>query len=161
MQLFLEKRSTGGFLFSDFKLYVDVFCIHSIPRSFQFLVACVEESKMKIHHMRNATMLLTLGEHQILVDPMLSDPGTLAGFKMFGGGRRANPLVPLPANAEASIEQATLVLITHEHPDHIDPAAVEWIKARNLPVYASSIDAPNLKASKGLDARDLHDGMLV
>ena len=46
---------------------------------------------MKILHIRSATAILSLGEHRLLVDPMLSKPGAMPGFKMFGGGRRRNP----------------------------------------------------------------------
>ncbi|TNE48044.1 MAG: MBL fold metallo-hydrolase [Deltaproteobacteria bacterium] len=105
---------------------------------------------MQIHQLRNATMVLTLGKHRILVDPMMSKPGAFPGFKMFGGGRKSNPLVPLPSGAMDAMEQATAVLITHEHPDHIDPPALNWIKERKLPVWASNVDAPNLR-SKGLN----------
>ena len=114
---------------------------------------------MNIHHLRNATMLLTLGEHRLMVDPMLADPGSLPGFKIFGGGRRRNPLVGLPSAASACLEQATAVLITHEHPDHLDVAGLEWVRARQLPVWASPVDAPNLR-SKGLDVHELQDGAL-
>ena len=40
--------------------------------------------------------------------------------------------------------------MTHEHPDHLDMPAIEWIKSRRLKVWASSIDSPNLRR-KGLD----------
>lgn len=112
---------------------------------------------MRICHLRNATLLVSLGEHRLLVDPMLSAPGALPGFKVFGGGRRRNPLLPLPADAIQAMDDATGVLITHEHPDHLDVAAIEWIKARQLPVWCSEIDAPNL-SKKGLDAREIRDG---
>jgi len=114
---------------------------------------------MKVHHIRSATMLLSMGDHRLLVDPMLAKPGSFPGFKMVGGGRRPNPLVPLPSSAQDCLDQATAVLITHEHPDHLDVAAVEWIKARRLPVWASSIDLPSLRA-RGLDAQELRDGSL-
>lgn len=111
-------------------------------------------SPMKITHIRNATLLLTVGQRRILVDPMLSEPGTQPGFRLVGGERRRNPLVPLPPGAQQAMDQADCVLITHEHPDHLDKPAVEWIKSRDLPVWASSIDAPNLKR-KGLRAKSL------
>lgn len=114
---------------------------------------------MQIRHIRNATMLLTLGEHRLLVDPMLSAPGALPGFKLRGGGRRKNPLVPLPPGSAAWMDSATGVLITHEHPDHLDAPGLAWIKARGLPVWASPVDAPNLRR-KGLAVQDLHDGAL-
>jgi L-ascorbate metabolism protein UlaG (beta-lactamase superfamily) len=114
---------------------------------------------MKFHHLRNATALLTLGEHRLLVDPMLAEAGSLPGFKMFGAGRRPNPLVPLPPTAAEALASATGVLVTHEHPDHFDRAAIAWIRRRGLPVWASPIDAPNLR-KKGLDVREVGDGAL-
>lgn len=114
---------------------------------------------MQIHHIRNATTLLTLAEHRLLVDPMLSDPGAMPGFKVFGGGRRRNPLVPLPPGTADALASATAVLITHEHPDHLDRAGIAWIRARGLPVWTSRMDAASLRR-KGLDVHELHDGAL-
>lgn len=113
---------------------------------------------MQIRHVRNATTLLTLGKHRLLVDPMLAAPGAFPGFKLFGGGRRPNPLVPLPSDTFTWLEQATGVLITHEHPDHLDKAGTQWMKARGLPVWASSVDAPNLR-KKGLAVREVEEGL--
>ncbi len=114
---------------------------------------------MKIHHLRSATCILNLGEHRLLVDPMLSPPGAMPGFKVFGGGRRANPLVPLPNNADALLAEVTAVVITHEHPDHLDVAGLAWIKQRGLPVWANRIDLASLRG-KGLDVHELTDGAL-
>lgn len=114
---------------------------------------------MKIQHLRNATTLLSLGEHRFLVDPMLSLPGAMPGFKMFGGGRRRNPIVPLPAAASEALATATAVILTHEHPDHFDRAGLAWVKERGLPVYTNGIDAPSVRR-KGLDAHLLETGVL-
>lgn len=114
---------------------------------------------MLIHHLRNATVIVTLGEHRLLVDPMLSDPGVMPGFKIFGGGRRNNPLVALPEGTEAALKTVTGVIITHEHPDHFDGPGLRWVKEQKLPVWTNGIDAPNLKR-KGLDVQKLRDGAL-
>jgi L-ascorbate metabolism protein UlaG (beta-lactamase superfamily) len=114
---------------------------------------------MQVHHIRSATLILAIGPHHLLVDPMLSPPGAMPGFKMFGGGRRPNPLVPLPAGSDALLDQVTGVLITHEHPDHLDAAGITFIAARKLPVWASPTDVPSLRR-KGLDARELRTGAL-
>lgn len=114
---------------------------------------------MQIQHIRNATAILSLGEHRLLVDPMLSPPGAMPGFKVFGGGRRRNPLVPLPPEADAALRTVTGVIITHEHPDHLDRPGLRWMKERGLPVWANGVDAPNLRR-KGLEVHDLRDGAL-
>lgn len=114
---------------------------------------------MEIQNLRNATLILTLGRRRLLVDPMLGAPGTLAGFKLFGGGRRPNPLVPLPEEASKALDQITDVVVTHEHPDHLDRPAINWILSRGLPVWAAAIDVQNLR-KKGLDVRLATDGAL-
>jgi len=114
---------------------------------------------MKIQHLRNATTLVSIGNHHLLVDPMLSKPGVMPGFKLFGGGRRANPLVALPPGTDEALETVTGVLITHEHPDHFDVPGLQWVKERRLPVFTNGVDAPNL-LRKGLDVRELRGEML-
>lgn len=115
--------------------------------------------KMQVHHIRSATLILAIGPHQLLIDPMLSPPGAMAGFKLFGGGRRPIPLVPLPPGTAARLDGVTGVLITHEHPDHLDAAGIAWIVERKLQVWASPTDIPSLR-KKGLDARVLRTGEL-
>lgn len=114
---------------------------------------------MKLLHLRNATCLLSIGPHHLLVDPMLSDVGAMPGFKLFGGGRRRNPIVPLPAACDDALSRATGVLLTHEHPDHFDGAGRAYVKERKLPVFAACIDVPHL-VSEGFDARAVEDGGL-
>ncbi len=111
---------------------------------------------MKIHHLLDAPHLLALGEHHLLGEPMLSEPGAFPGFKFFGGGRRPNPLVPLPSGADEILAPATGVVGTHEH---LDGAARHWIRERKLPVWASSIDVPYLRPKRP-DAHELCDGAL-
>jgi L-ascorbate metabolism protein UlaG (beta-lactamase superfamily) len=110
---------------------------------------------MKIHHLRSATFILHLGPHRFVIDPMLSRQGVLPGFKVFGGGRRANPLVPLPEGAAEALEDATACLITHcqrKHLDHFDPAGAAWLRQRQLPVYAHQRDVQWLR-NQGIDAQ--------
>ncbi len=107
---------------------------------------------VQLHLLRNTSTLLTIGSKRLLIDPMLSRSGTLPGFRLVGGPKRKNPLVELPARAMDVISQATEVVITHEHPDHLDRPAIDWIKQRGLPVWCSGVDVANLRR-KGLDAR--------
>ncbi len=114
---------------------------------------------MQIQQLRNATAILSIAEHRLLVDPMLSEAGSTPGFKIFGGGRRRNPLVPLPSDTDRHLQAVTGVVVTHEHPDHFDQPALHWAKERGLPIWANHVDAANLRR-KGLDVHELEEGAL-
>jgi L-ascorbate metabolism protein UlaG (beta-lactamase superfamily) len=118
-----------------------------------------QRTPMKLLQLRSATCLLDYAGQRLLVDPMLAAPGAMPGFKLLGGGRRRNPLVPLPAGTDAALASATAVLLTHEHPDHFDAAGRAFARGRGLPVHATAVDAPHLRA-KGLDARVVEGGSL-
>ena len=59
----------------------------------------------------------------------------------------------------SSNKPLTVVLVTHEHLDHLDGAARHWIRQRGLPVWAGSVDVASLQ-EKGLHARPLEEGGL-
>ena len=105
---------------------------------------------MKIHQIRNATMVIEAGEHVILVDPMLGPKGSMAPFTIFRYRPRKNPIVELPDNTTALLEKVTHCLITHKHPDHIDPVAEQFLKEKNIPVTCSIRDK-SLFTKKGLN----------
>ena len=78
---------------------------------------------MRVHHLRSATFVLHLDEHRLLVDPMLSDVGSLMSYRLIGGERRRNPLVPLPESAEQARSEVNGCIITHcqrKHLDHLE-----------------------------------------
>lgn len=100
---------------------------------------------MKIHHLRNATLVLEGSKHTILVDPMLGAKGSLPPFTAFRFKAQKNPIVPLPHQAQAILEKVTHCLITHLHPDHLDKAAEQYLIKRNIPVLCSIHDQLNLK----------------
>lgn len=102
---------------------------------------------MKITQLRNATLIVEFGEVRLLVDPMLARQGQLPALKYFTQ-RRRNPLVALPDNAAEQLERVTHCLITHcqkGHFDHLDRAAVRWLRERNLPVLCMAEDADYLR----------------
>lgn len=117
---------------------------------------------MKIHQIRNATVILHLGEYRILVDPMLGDVGSFRSFRRVEEGQRRNPIAPLPDNAREALSDVTDCLITHcqrDHLDHIDPAGIEFLKESNIPVWAVADDFEYLEG-KGLAPREFSDGSL-
>lgn len=112
---------------------------------------------MRYLHLRNATALLTLGDHRFVIDPMLGDAGSLIRFKPIGG--RPNPLVPLPPEATEALASATDAIVTHDHPDHLDGAGAAWLRGRRLATWTNPVALPAL-LRRGIDARPLEDGAL-
>ena len=109
---------------------------------------------MKIHHLRNATLVIESAAMRILVDPMLSDKGQLPPFAFFRHPVRRNPLVPLPANTGKILSTVTHCLITHsqtfgiralQHTDHLDRAGEIFLNERNTPVIARVEDGAYLR----------------
>ena len=105
---------------------------------------------MKIHHIRNATLVLETEDKVILVDPMLGKKGEVApSFTLFRFKPQRNPIVDLPAGAMDVIEKTTHCLITHLHPDHLDKKAEVLLRSKNIPVICSIKDEAALR-KKGL-----------
>ncbi|MCE3253826.1 MAG: Zn-dependent hydrolase [Cellvibrio sp.] len=107
---------------------------------------------MNITQVRNATVVIQIGQTVVLVDPMLAPKGAIPALKYFGVERRRNPLVDLPENADSLLEQVTHCLITHcqkGHFDHLDRRAIKWLRERNIPVFCAEGDAGFLQ-QKGL-----------
>ena len=106
---------------------------------------------MKIHHLRNATLIIETGGKVILVDPMLCRKGEASPpFTLFRFKPLRNPVVNLPDNAAELLDKVTHGLITHLHPDHIDKAGLDFLRARQIPVTCSVKDEAVL-AQKGLN----------
>ena len=104
---------------------------------------------MKIHHLRNATMIIEIGTHVILVDPMLSKKGAAGPpFTLFRFKPKRNPIVDLPDNCQPILDKVTHCLITHKHPDHIDKAAEAFLKEKNIPITCSVLDEALFKKKK-------------
>ena len=114
---------------------------------------------MRIHQIRNATLVIESGDHRILLDPMLGNPGTLPPYSLVRFRALRNPLKPLPATAEAMLEAITAGLVTHTHfnmdCDHLDAAGAK--KLAGAPVFCSAADERGLKR-RGLDAKPLTMG---
>lgn len=111
---------------------------------------------MRIQHIRNATMIIEADDKVILVDPMLGDKGFMPTLTLFRFKPKRNPIVGLPGNMEASLSRVTHCLITHLHPDHLDPAGERFLRERNIPVICSVKDAEDLK-KKGLQVSQTVD----
>jgi len=106
---------------------------------------------MKVHQIRNATMLIETDNHRILVDPMLGAKGSAGPtFTLFRFKPQRNPTVNLPENTLELVANTTHCLITHLHPDHLDKAGIEFLKERQTPITCSVKDVVKL-TKKGLN----------
>ncbi|GBD80310.1 MBL fold metallo-hydrolase [Tetragenococcus halophilus] len=88
---------------------------------------------MDIKQIRNATMTLNYGGVKFLIDPMLSDKGTLPAFPSVRK-EEANPLHELPEEPEIFLQNVDAIILTHSHADHWDEKA-EKILDKNLPIF--------------------------
>jgi L-ascorbate metabolism protein UlaG (beta-lactamase superfamily) len=114
---------------------------------------------MEITQIRNATVLIAVGPHRILVDPMLSRKDDLPTLRWLTRERRRNPIVELPPNSDALLASVTHCLITHcqkGHFDHLDTAGIRWLRAQKIPVVCMPGDADYL-AKRRLNVAPLDD----
>lgn len=112
---------------------------------------------MRITQLRNATLIVHIGEHHILVDPMLAPKGALPPLRLFDGKRERNPTIALPDVADAALESVTHCLLTHcqkGHFDHLDGYGKKWLRERQIPVICTPHDADYLR-KRGLNVQAL------
>ncbi|WP_163400523.1 MBL fold metallo-hydrolase [Flavobacterium fluviatile] len=95
---------------------------------------------MKLHHLRNATLVIETEKHVLLIDPMLGKRKTIAPFTLFRYQPKRNPLTALPKNSREILSKVTHCLITHLHPDHLDKAGEVFLKRKSIPVICSVKD---------------------
>lgn len=106
---------------------------------------------MKIHQIRNATILVEYAGKRFLIDPMFAEKGTVAAFGTDLGLPPAprqdqkNPLVSLPMSIENIVTDLDAVIVTHLHPDHWDDAAIEALP-KDIKVFSQNDeDAKEIK----------------
>lgn len=110
---------------------------------------------MKLQLVRHATLLLEYAGMKILVDPMLSDMGTMAAIQN-SPQPRPNPLVPLPFPVEQVLDGVQMVLVTHTHRDHWDDVAIQEIP-KDLPLLCQPEDLQKIQAVHFMNASAVHD----
>ena len=144
--------------FAHWHRFLQALCIERSPRR-RGIAASIRSKESPCRFTTFAVPRWSLAWDRIacFVDPMLSPPGA-ARLQNVWWGRRRNPICPLPANSDEILAQVTGVLITHEHPDHLDPAGVAWIAARRLPVGPAR--PTSRPCAKGLAAEVLQSGTL-
>jgi L-ascorbate metabolism protein UlaG (beta-lactamase superfamily) len=102
---------------------------------------------------RNATLLVTIGETTFLVDPMVASPGANPSIQNTPNDRR-NPLVPMP-DVELSYDA---VIVTHRHTDHFDDAAKAELDAA-VPLFCQPAEADAFADEGFTDVRPVDDSV--
>ena len=108
---------------------------------------------MNIQLVRHATLRVSLAGSTLLVDPILSPPGTNPPVVNTANEKR-NPLVPLPISAAEVLRGVDAVLVTHTHRDHWDDAATEAIP-KHLPILCQPEDEAKFRDWKFTDVRPI------
>jgi L-ascorbate metabolism protein UlaG (beta-lactamase superfamily) len=94
---------------------------------------------VELQLIRNATMRLRYAGRLYLTDPLLGPRHSLPSF----AGKSPNPLVDLPVTPEAVYAGVDLVLVSHLHRDHFDPAAQQMLP-KDLPILCQPGDEERL-----------------
>ncbi|MCR5414038.1 MAG: MBL fold metallo-hydrolase [Kiritimatiellae bacterium] len=121
---------------------------------------------MKIRQIRNATLRVTFGGVNFIIDPWL--PSRAEGFT-FGGSPFASevvdpaqldivmPMCELPVPLSGVLEGVDATILTHLHPDHFDMAPDGSVGARldkSLPIFVQNEDEIGIMKKSGFaDAR--------
>ncbi len=98
-----------------------------------------------IQLIRHATLRITYGDTVVVVDPMLSEPGTFDPVPDSPYPRR-NPIVPLRLSVDDVLGDVGIVLVTHTHRDHWDDAAAKAVP-KTVVVRCQPPDEQKIKAA--------------
>ncbi|GKV57794.1 UPF0173 protein YddR [Sporosarcina sp. NCCP-2222] len=92
---------------------------------------------MKIHQIRNATVVLEYAGKKFLIDPMLAEKGVYPPFPNSPRQDKKNPLVDLPISVDQIINGIDAVIVTHLHYDHWDEAAADALP-KDIKLFAQN-----------------------
>lgn len=103
---------------------------------------------MKIHQIRNATIIVEYAGKKILVDPMLSDKGALPTTPIPAKtwSFKRNPLYELPISKTEIVKDLDFVFLSHLHFDHWDKEA-ESCLPKGIKIFVQD-EADKLKIEK-------------
>ena len=106
---------------------------------------------MEISLVRHATLVVSVGDKTLLVDPMLSPAGAMPPIPDTPN-ELPNPLVELP---ELDLSAIDAVLVTHTHADHFDEAAVQTIR-KDVALLCQPEDEEKFRADGFSNVRPVH-----
>lgn len=96
---------------------------------------------MKLRLLRNATLKLEIAGRIVLIDPFFAAKHSMPSY----AGRSPNPLVELPASPAEILAGVELVIVSHLHQDHFDPAARSLL-SKHLPLICQPGDESKIRS---------------
>jgi len=105
---------------------------------------------LRITHIGHASLLIQTAGINIVVDPVWSD--RVSPFKALGPRRRNPPTIAL-----ADLPPIDVIIVTHNHYDHMDTATIAAIHSQHKPIVISPLgndtvihkDAPHVPVETG------------
>ncbi|MBR1620396.1 MBL fold metallo-hydrolase [bacterium] len=91
---------------------------------------------MKIHQIRNATIIVIYNDKRFLIDPWLMPKDFMPGFEGAMNSEVRQPRVDLPISID-KIADVNAVILSHFHPDHFDEFAVKALD-KNIPFFVQN-----------------------
>ncbi|MDJ0396648.1 MBL fold metallo-hydrolase [Rhodococcus sp. G-MC3] len=120
----------------------------------------IELARMKMTHVRNATMLIDYDNSTVLIDPMLGARGSMDPFPAVSGNTARNPMVDLVVPLERLVTP-DVVVVTHTHADHWDAAAASMLP-REVPILVQHAEDADIITGYGFtDVRILDEPIVV
>src|SRR3954451_8321899 len=116
--------------------------------------SCASVHGVKLTLIRSATLRLTYGGDELLVDPQL-DPAGARGAGPNTPTPRRSPPGALPMPAEQVVAGLDALLVTHLHRDHFDDTA-RALLPHHLPLFSRPHDTERLHADGFTDVRRVH-----
>ena len=104
---------------------------------------------MKIHQIRNATLIVTYNGKKFLIDPWLGPKDYMPGFEGAYNSHIRQPREELPIDIKTIVD-VDAVILTHFHPDHWDKYAEEAIK-KDIPFFVQSKTDYDIISSYGFN----------
>ena len=108
---------------------------------------------MKVQLIRHATLIISVNNKRILIDPMLSEANSMVPIPNVPN-QNYNPLIELPIDV-SNIINCDAVLLTHTHRDHFDEAAAKLLP-KNIPIFCQPEDETNLRSYGFTNVHPIH-----
>ncbi|MBQ9064538.1 MAG: MBL fold metallo-hydrolase [Blautia sp.] len=94
---------------------------------------------MKITFLRHCTMTVEYGNIKFLIDPVFGAKGSKEPLKgKADTPMLRNPLTDLPLSPDEIVSGMSAMILSHNHPDHIDKEAADKIP-KNIPIFVQNL----------------------